>query len=48
MLGTLGGQAQGITVEVNPANKSSFFQGETVVLDVIITNNTNENSTLCY
>src|SRR4051812_25233735 len=46
---TLGMHAQGIVVEANTkANKDSFFQGEPVVLDIIITNNTDKNTTLCY
>lgn len=49
MVAVLAAQAQEITVEANTAmNKTSFFQGEPVALDIIITNNTEENTTLCY
>jgi hypothetical protein len=44
-----GVQAQGITVEANTtANKTSFFQGEPVALDVIIKNNSDQQTTMCY
>jgi len=49
MIAAPGIQAQDITVDANTrVNKATFFQGEPVVLDIIITNNTDENTTLCY